>query len=154
MSLSFNQKIELNKLVIGVLLSIIGGLWTYVVYTEDVRKNDLKTLSSLGDSIAGMHVTCKTKFGALASLAEKSENIRERQCYDYFQNAYKMSLAAEITIKKPVFCSSDVWASYWVALQNQLKLCASQQYSFEDLEPAWNVILAAKGLKKPLMKGD
>jgi len=148
MALTSDQKIEILKITIGVIFAFVGALWTYTTYTENERNNELKTLIELGDSIAGMHVTCKKEFGPLAALADKSKDSREGRCYVYFQDAHRRSLAAMITVRKPIFCSSNSWISYWDTLQNEIARAGTERYTFDSIENAWVDILVAKGLKE------
>jgi len=147
MSLSINQRIEIYKIIVGVMISIVGGLWTYTTYTQDARKNELKSIISLGDSIAGMNVTCKRDFKMLSELAGEAKDSRKGQCYKYFQDAFKKAIAAEITIKKPFLCSQKKWAEYWDTLVTQISLAASSEYNYADINNAWSAILKKKGLK-------
>jgi hypothetical protein len=148
MAITNDQKIEILKIIIGVMFSVVAALWTYTTYTENERNNELQTLINLGDSIAGMHVTCKSNFGKLADLADNSKDSREGQCYAYFQDAHRKSLAAMITVRKPIFCSRKTWVNYWDALQKEIARAGSENYSFDSLENAWVDILIAKGLKE------
>ena len=147
MALTNDQKIEIFKIIVGVIVSIVGALWTYTTYTQNKRNNELKTLIDLGNSIAGMHVTCKMEFGKLADLADKSKDSREGRCYAYFQDAHRRSLAATITVQKPLFLSHKKWDMHWDNLQNEIARTGSEKYEFEDIEKAWINILIAKGLK-------
>lgn len=148
MTLTYDQKIEITKIVIGVIISIVGALWTYSTYTENERNNELKTLVGLGDAIAGMHVTCKGDFGKLADLAGASKDSREGRCYRYFQDAHRISLAAVITVKKPFGFSAREWTGYWNGLQNVIAGAGSEKYEFNNIEDAWVRILVAKALKE------
>ena len=148
MALTNAQKIEIFKIIIGVIFSLVGALWTYTIYTENQRSNELKTLIDLGDSIAGMQVTCEKEFGKLAALADKCKDSREGRCYAYFQDAHKRSLSAMITVRKPIFCSPNTWVSYWDALQNEIARAGSERYTFDSIENAWVDILIAKRLKE------
>ena len=148
MTLKFDQKIEIAKIVIGVIIAIVGALWTYTTYTENERNNELKTLIGLGNAIAGMHITCKSEFGNLADLAGESKESRKGQCYRYFQDAYRMSLAAVITVKKPLGFSTKEWVGYWDGLQNVIAAAGSENYKFSNLENAWVKILIAKALNE------
>ena len=104
----------------------------------------------LGDSIAGMHATCKKEFGKLAALADESKDSRKGRCYLYFQDAHRRSLAAMITVRKPIFYSSNTWISYWDTLQNEIARAGTERYTFDSIENAWVDILVAKGLKEKL----
>ena len=151
MALTNDQKMERWKIIIGVIFSLVGALWTYTIYTENQRSNELKTLIDLGDSIAGMQVTCKKEFGKLADLADKCKDSREGRCYAYFQDAHKRSLSAMITVRRPLFGSSNTsWVSCWDALQNEIALAGSEKYKFNSIENAWVDILIAKRLKEKL----
>jgi hypothetical protein len=148
MALTNDQKIDCIKIIIGVIFSVVAAFWTYTTYTENERNNELKTLIALGDSIAGMHVTCKTDFGKLAALADKGKDSREGRCYAYFQDAHRRSLAAMISVGKPMFSSSNTWVSYWNDLQKEIARAGSEQYKFNSIENAWVDILIAKGIKE------
>ena len=37
MTISIDQRIEIIKILVGVVLANVGGLWTYSQYTEEVR---------------------------------------------------------------------------------------------------------------------
>lgn len=153
MTLTYDQKIEITKILIGVIISIVGALWTYTTYTENERNNELKTLIGLGDAIAGMHVTCKSEFGNLADLAGESKDSRKGQCYRYFQDAHRISLAAVITVKKPFGFSAREWGGYWRSLQNVIATAGSEKYEFNNVEDAWVKILVAKALKEVIERG-
>ena len=153
MALTADQKIDISKIIIGLILSVAAGLWTYTTYTENERKNELITLIGLGDAIAGMHVTCKSGFGSLADLADKGGNSRQGQCYQYFQDAHRISLAAVITVKKPLGSSSAEWAGYWDSLQNVIAAAGSEKDEFDSIESAWVKILIVKGLKEEIDGG-
>jgi hypothetical protein len=153
MLLNSDQKIEISKIAIGVIISIVGALWTYTTYTENERNNELKTLIGLGDAIAGMHVTCKSDFDKLADLAGEGKDTRKGQCYRYFQNAHRISLAAVITVKKPFAMSAKDWIAYWGGLQNAIAIAGSEKYRFNNIEDAWVRILIAKGLKEDAKQG-
>ena len=148
MTITSDQKIEIIKITIGVIISIVGALWTYTTYTENERNNELKTLIGLGDAIAGMHVTCKSGFGKLADLAGESNDSRAGRCYRYFQDAHRISLAAVITVKKPFASSAKEWAGYWDSLQNVIAAAGSEKYEFNNIEDAWVKILIVKALKE------
>ncbi len=148
MAFTNDHKIEILKIMIGVIFTVVGAFWTYTTYTESERNNELKTLIDLGDSIAGMHVTCKNNFDKLADLAEKDKNSREGRCYAYFQDAHRRSLAAMITVRKPLFCSSGTWTGYWGDLQKEIARAGSERYVYVSIENAWVEILTAKGLKE------
>ena len=148
MALTNDQRIDCIKIIIGVIFSVVAAFWTYTTYTENERNNELKTLIHLGDSIAGMHVTCKKSFGKLADLADKSKDSREGRCYAYFQDAHRRSLAAVISVRKPIFSSSNTWVGYWDDFQNEIARAGSEQYKYDSIENAWVDILIAKGLKE------
>jgi hypothetical protein len=148
MTITSDQKIEITKIIIGVVISIVGALWTYSTYTENERNNELDTLIGLGNAIAGMHVTCKGGFGKLADLASEDKNSRKGRCYAYFQDAHRISLAAVITVKKPYLMSTKEWVGYWGALQDVIAAAGSESYEFNTIEDAWVEILVAKALKE------
>lgn len=140
------EKIEISKIIIGLFLSFVGGLWTYTTYTESARNSELETIIALGDSIAGMHVTCKSKYNGLADLADTAIE-RQKKCYDYFQDTYRRSLSSMIIISEPVFVSKNNWQLYWKDLQKVIQEAASQKYDTTSIDNAWNKILVAKRLK-------
>ena len=148
MLLKTDQRIEISKIVIGIVITVVGALWTYTTYTEQDRNTELTTLIGLGDAIAGMHVTCKSDFGNLADLANEVINSRKGRCYQYFQDAHRISLAAVITVKKPFRSSAREWAAYWDRLQNVIAAAGSEKYEFASIEKAWTEILIVKGLKE------
>ena len=150
MALKSEQVVEIIKIIVGVVIAAVGGLWTYTTYTADERKAELQTLVALGDAIAGMHATCEGEFGQLAKLAElpaEHSNSRKKQCYDYFQDAYRRSFSAMITVRKPSFCPADRWASRWATLQNEIAGAGSARYARAGIEKAWTAILQEKGLR-------
>lgn len=147
MELTTQQRLEVIKIIVGIIISVIGALWTYTTYTENERNNELKTLIELGDAIAGMHVTCKSEFSKLADLASEKKNTRQGRCYEYFQDAHRRSLAAVITVKKPTFLEKHEWLNYWDKLQEEIAAAGSQKYQFDSIETAWVNILVAKKLK-------
>lgn len=148
MALEFKEKLEISKIFIGLLMTIVGAWWTYTTYYENERKHELDTLINLGNAIAGMHVTCKSSFGNLASLADQGKESREGQCYRYFQEAHRISLAAVITVKRPGSSTSKQWSAYWDNLQNVIAAAGSEKYEFNEIETAWGDILVAKELKE------
>ncbi len=147
MALSVDQKIETIKIIIGLLIAIVGGMWTYTTFTHDQRKSELNTLIELGDSIAGMNVTCMSDYPALSTLAGEKTDQKKQNCYKYFEDAYKKSIAAEIIIKKPIFYSEKKWRDHWSTLIDKMSISATSKYIYEDVNTAWNSILSAKGLK-------
>jgi len=148
MSVDLKDKLEITKIIIGLLMTLVGAWWTYTTYYENERKHELETMISLGNAIAGMHVTCKSSFGKLADLAESKQGSRERQCYQYFQEAHRISLAAVITVKRPSRSTSRQWSDFWDNLQNVIASAGSEKYKFQDIENAWVDILVAKELKE------
>ena len=148
MTIAFNHKLEITKILIGLLMTCVGAWWTYTTYYENERKHELETLINLGNAIAGMHVTCKSSFGDLASLAGKTTESREGRCYQYFQEAHRISLAAVITVKRPSGSSPEKWSGYWDNLQNTIAAAGSEKYEFNQIENAWVDILVAKKLKE------
>ncbi len=148
MALKFSDKLEISKIIIGLLMTIVGAWWTYSTYYENERKHELETLINLGNAIAGMHVTCKASFGKLASLASQDKESRAGQCYRYFQEAHRISLAAVITVKRPASSTSEQWSAYWDNLQNVIAAAGSEKYDFTEIETAWVDILVAKKLKE------
>lgn len=153
MTIAFNNKLEITKIIIGLLITCVGAGWTYTTYYENERKHELETLINPGNAIAGMHVTCKSSFGDLASLAGKTNESREGQCYRYFQEAHRISLAAVITVKRPRGSSPRQWSNYWDNLQNIIAAAGSEKYMFNEIENAWVDILVAKKLKE-VVDGD
>ena len=154
MALKADQKIEIWKLLIAAIFTVVGAFWTYTTYTENERNNELNTLIDLGDSIAGMNVTCLDEFDMLAKLADKSKDSQEGKCYEYWQDANRKSLSAMITVRKPLFCSHKTWVGYWNTLQEVINRVGSQKYSSESIDSAWDDILISKGLKeKPERRG-
>ena len=153
MTIAFNNKLEIAKILIGLLMTCVGAWWTYTTYYENERKHELETLIDLGNAIAGMHVTCKSSFGDLASLAGKTGSSREGRCYGYFQEAHRISLAAVITVKRPRGSSPEQWSAYWDNLQNVIAAAGTEKYMFEEIEGAWEDILVAKRLKE-IVGGD
>lgn len=147
MAYSRDQKIEIVKILVGVIIAAVGGLWTYTTYTESQRNSELQTIIELGDAIAGMRVTCKEKFHGLAGLANATDDKRKIQCYEYFQDAYRGSLSAEIIIKKPFSITDDEWSKQWKKLQSVISDFASSSFNSAQLSDAWNTILVTKGLK-------
>lgn len=145
-----DQKIEVYKIIIGALVSIVGALWTYTTYTANERANESKMLIELGNAVAGMHVTCKGEFGKLADLADKDKDSREGRCYAYFQEAHRGSIAATISINKPINSSYSEWVSYWDALRDEIARAGSEEYAYDSLETAWENILIKKGLREKL----
>ncbi len=148
MTIAFKDKLEITKIIIGLLMTCVGAWWTYTTYYENERKHELDTLINLGNAIAGMHVSCKSNFGSLADLAGESNETRKGQCYRYFQEAHRISLAAVITVKKPGSVSSRQWSGYWDNLQNVIAAAGSEKYEFSEIENAWVDILVAKKLKE------
>ena len=148
MALDFKDRLEITKIIITLLMTCVGAWWTYTTYYENERKQELDTLISLGNAIAGMHVSCKSSFGSLAELASESEESRKGQCYRYFQEAHRISLAAIITVKRPAGASVGQWTAYWDSLQNVIAAAGSEKYQFDDIENAWAGILVAKKLKE------
>jgi len=145
MKFTNEEKIEISKIIIGLFLSVVGGLWTYTTYTESARNNELETIIALGNSVAGMHVTCKGKFKGLAELAN-TKIKREKKCYVYFEDAYRRSLSSMIIIAKPIMLPTNDWKALWSNLQKVLQEAASQKYEKTSIDKAWNDILVAKGL--------
>ena len=145
-----DQKIEVYKIIIGALISIVGALWTYAMYTENERANESKMIIELGNAIAGMHVTCKSDFGKLAVLADEISGSRKGRCYEYFQEAHRRSMAAMISIKKPMNSSYSEWASYWQDLRDEIARAGTEKYAHNNLETAWESILIKKGLRERL----
>ena len=150
MAFSSDQFVNLAKLVLLVVFTMVSAAWTYTVYYENERKSELETLISLGNSIAGMHVACKGSFNKLAELADEDRHSRKGRCYSFFQDAHRISLAAVITVKKPYSVSDKNWAVSWDNLQNVIATAGSQAYDFDSLEDAWSTILVSKGLKSKL----
>jgi hypothetical protein len=146
MSFSVDQKIEVLKITVGLVIAIVGGLWTFTTFTQEQREAELKTLIELGDSIAGMNVTCISDYGPLSKLAADKEDFKKKKCYLYFENAYKKSIAAQILIKKPVFCGEQKWNKLWNNLVDKMSLAASSEYIYNDINTAWNSILIEKSL--------
>ena len=153
MSVELKDKLEITKIIIGLLMTLVGAWWTYTTYYENERKHELETMISLGNAIAGMHVTCKGSFGSLANLAENQKDSREGQCYRYFQEAHRISLAAVITVKRPGSSTSKQWSDYWDNLQNVIASAGTEKYKFQDIENAWVDILVAKELKEKVNGG-
>ena len=147
MTFSVDQKIEAIKIIVGLIIAIVGGMWTYTTFTQDQRKTELNTLIDLGASIAGMNVTCMINYLALSNLANETTDQKKHNCYLYFEDAYKKSIAAQILIKKPFLYNEKKWRDHWRELINQMLLSASSKYIYEDVNSAWNSILSAKGLK-------
>lgn len=150
MALNTDQTIDVIKIFIGLVIAIIGGLWTYTTYTESERNKELDTMIGLGNAIAGMHVTCKSNFDELANLAGADPTSRRGQCYRYFQDAHRMSFAAVITVKKPAGSSTQEWINFWDELQNVIATAGTERYRFDDIENAWVKILVAKQLKEEI----
>lgn len=148
MVLTNDQRIKILKIFIGLILSLVGGFWTYTTYTANERKHELETLIGLGDSIAGMHVTCEKEFGGLADLANQSKGSKKGKCYAYFEDSHRKSLSAMITVRKPVFEPHGKWAKDWNVLQDQIARAGSENYKFNDIENAWVDILTTKGLRE------
>jgi len=146
MSFSVDQKIEALKIIVGIVIAIVGGLWTFTTFTQEQREAELKTLIELGDSIAGMNVTCISDYGPLSILAANKSDSKKAKCYLYFENAYKKSIAAQILIKKPIFCSEQKWKKLWDNLVDKMSEAASSKYIYDDVNTAWNSILIKKGL--------
>ncbi len=153
MSVDLKDKLEITKIIIGLLMTLVGAWWTYTTYHENERKHELETMINLGNSIAGMHVTCKSSFGKLADLAESKQGSRERQCYQYFQEAHRISLAAVITVNRPASSTPEQWSVFWEKLQNVIAATGSEKYKFQELEDAWVEILIAKKLKEKVSGG-
>jgi len=147
MAFSNEQVVEIIKIIVGVVIAAVGGLWTYTTYTADERKAELQTLVALGDAIAGMHATCRGNFGQLADLSDKAPGSREKRCYDYFQDAYRGSFSAMITVRKPTSCPAGTWEAHWAKLQNEIAGAGGARYAREGIENAWRAILQEKGLR-------
>lgn len=154
MALITDHKIEITKIIIGVLMTSVAAWWTYTTYYEDERKHELETLINLGNAIAGMHVSCKGSFGELAELASAAKASRQGRCYEYFQDAHRISLTAPITVKKPYWLSAQQWITYWDNLQNVIAATGSQEYEFNSVQNAWVDILIAKNLKEPVEENE
>lgn len=154
MAIELKDKLEISKILIGLLMTTVGAWWTYTTYYENERKHELETMINLGNAIAGMHVTCKSSFGNLASLAENEKESREGQCYRYFQEAHRISLAAVITVKRPGSSTPQQWSGFWDNLQNVIAAAGSEKYEFNDIENAWVDILVAKELKEKAQRGS
>lgn len=148
MDFDTDRFVKFAQLILFVVFTIVGAAWTHTVYYENERKRELDTLISLGNAIAGMHVTCKGSFKELAKLADEERHSRKGRCYGYFQDAHRISLAAVITIKKPFAVTTKSWVSHWENLQNVIAATGSQEYEFDRLENAWAEILITKGLKE------
>ena len=148
MAIGFKDRLEIIKIVITLLMTLVGAWWTYTTYYENERKLELDTLVSLGNAIAGMHVSCKRNFGSLADLAGEGIETRKGQCYRYFQEAHRISLAAIITVKRPGSSNPGQWLGYWDNLQNVIAAAGSEKYQFDEIENAWTDILLAKKLKE------
>ncbi len=148
MALEFKDRLEITKIIVALLMTCVGGWWTYTTYYENERKHELDTLISLGNAVAGMHVSCKSSFGRLADLAGADSSSREGRCYGYFQDAHRISLAATITVKRPSGVSSRHWADYWDKLQNVIAAAGTEKYQFDAIDEAWANILVAKKLKE------
>jgi len=153
MAITADQKIEVFKIVIGVIFSVVAAFWTYTTYTENERNSELNTLNDLGDSIAGMNATCLEDYGPLSKLAdETNKDSKKGRCYSYWEDAYKKSLSGMITVRKPIFCSSE-WVGNWKDLKNAIMIAGSQKIEFDSIHRAWDDILISKGLKEKPEKG-
>lgn len=148
MALASRDWLEVAKIIIALLMTCVGGWWTYTTYHEDERKHELDTLIDLGNAIAGMHVSCKSSFGRLADLAGAEAGSREGRCYGYFQDAHRISLASTITVKRPGRVSAGQWAEDWDLLQNAIATAGTEKYQFDAIDQAWANILVAKKLKE------
>ena len=147
MATTADQKIEIFKIIIGVIFSVLGALWTYTTYSENERSSELNTLNSLGDSIAGMNATCLGEYGPVSKLAnETNKDIKRGKCYAYWEDAYKKSLSGMISVGKPIFYSPKDWADAWKDLQAAIGTAGSQKYSFKSINEPWENILNIKGL--------
>lgn len=145
---NFDQFLKFSTVMLSIVIAVVGGAWNYTVYYDNERKHELETLISLGNAIAGMHVTCKGDFKELAGLANEDSNSRKGRCYHYFQEAHRISLAAVISVKRPYSVSAKNWAAYWHRLQYVIAAAGSQKYDFDKIEGAWSAILVAKQLKE------
>lgn len=154
MALITDHKIEITKIIIGVLMTSVAAWWTYTTYYEDERKHELETLINLGNAIAGMHVTCKAAYNGLADLADKAETNRATRCYEYFQDAHRISLTAPMTVKKPYWLPAQQWITYWKNLQKIINDIAIYKYEFNAIQNAWENILVAKNLKEPVEENE
>ena len=134
MAFDTDRFVKLAQLILFVVFTIVSAIWTYTVYYENERNRELETLISLGNAIAGMHVTCKGSFKNLAKLADEDKLSRKGRCYGYFQDAHRISLAAVITIKKPFSISANNWVAHWQNLQNVIATTGSQEYDFDTVE--------------------
>lgn len=147
MSLTVDQKLEFLKIIVGLAIAVVGGLWTFTTFTQEQRVAELNMLVDLGDSIAGMNVTCTSDYGPLSTLInDKKRDKKKEKCYLYFEKAYKKSIAAQILIKKPFFCAEKKWKSQWDNLLDKMSSAAASKYIYKDVNSAWNTILVEKGL--------
>jgi hypothetical protein len=48
MVFSVEQKLEVLKIIILLVIAVVGGLWTLTTFTQGQREAELKTLIELG----------------------------------------------------------------------------------------------------------
>lgn len=145
--MNIDQKLELCKIIIGLTLAVIGGLWTYYQYTEDERRTSTKAIIEISEAIVGMQMFCKDTDNELISLAEEELGTRKRRCFEYYMAARKKILSGSSVISRPWLTSEKDWEKAWDEMKKAIEDPATEKYSEHRIGKKWSRILDLKGVK-------
>jgi len=129
------------SLISPFFISIIAGLWTYTQYSDQARQNELLTLTAIGQSIAGMQITCNESFTKLDDTPLETENPKKTLCYNYLVKSRELAFSASITVHKPWYVSQNDWKKAWRDFYESLCDSTNHGYQDEKVSSAWNKIL-------------
>lgn len=142
-----DQKLELCKIIVGLIIAVIGGFWTYFQYHEVGRRNSIRAVIEISEAIVAMQMFCKEVDNELLSLAKENPGSRRRRCFESYITARTKILSGSSTISRPWLSNEEDWKEAWEEMKIAIEEPATENYSESRIGNKWSRILELKKVK-------
>lgn len=145
--------IEISKIAVGLLIAIVGGLWTLNTYTQDARSRSAAAVAGMSETLIGMQMNCLRADGPLLSLLQREledeepgHEVRRQKCYESYELARTKLLSSSTLVRKPFFVRDAVWEAAWADFKRALEAAGGRAYDEARINAAWKKIMDLAGV--------
>ena len=140
-------QVEILKIIVGAIFTIIAGFWASFLYAEDERRREHVVVTTLNQHVSNMYLLCDNDFGSLEALVKKKISKKDQssrdQCAVAFRAAYSYRFAAETELPKPFWVWTSTWNEYWRKFHKGINRIKNEAYNPAYINKPWCEILLA-----------
>ena len=150
--MKIENKIEIAKVIIGLLVTCVAGLWTLSVFIHEQDRRTDDAVARANAAINQAFVDCHSVKLPLLSVISSLDAVRAESpavyqdyaaCLKSFNNLRNSVSEAEIRIERPLYCREFEWRGLWSGLDRALQTTLQTGYETDETRMQWVKIVRA-----------